>query len=259
MLRAPVRLSASTFEVLWQWMRLGDLPAPLFVPAVGATVEERQAVERAARDELIRLKLVDGDELADDLTLALQLLARPTSEFYGWLVRPDNSVVSALVATHADKAVLAILKGDRVRLSGVPATDPAQRLVDLVPWVPPVRPARSITVPADRFYFGARGDEVDLRVLEDNTRSSGDAEVVKLRALVAEPSTGRGQLFTATRDHLGRRHKSTEPIYYLDTGQGRWLLHTTARRGGAPWLTAAPGSPDALVRALYDSNRQLTA
>jgi hypothetical protein len=117
-------------------------------------------------------------------------------------------------------------------------------------------------VPADEFALvpepaGRHGGFTASRGVLDMGLSGGlDADVTRLRELVAEPDRGRAQLFAAVRDRGGRRRKSIRPIYYLDTEAGRWLLHTSSRHGES-WLTASPGSPEALIRALYDTRREL--
>ncbi|HEX3779063.1 MAG TPA: ESX secretion-associated protein EspG [Pseudonocardiaceae bacterium] len=265
MLKGAVRLSAATFELVWQYSRLGDLPTPLFVPSAGATVAEREAVGRAALDELAGNGLIVGrDDVHEDLVEALRLLARPTDEFYGWFVRADGSVLSGLVGVHQQKAVLAVLENDRVWLSPVAPGTPAQALVGVAPRVAPVH-AKSITVPANEFALpkepvrGRRRDDFEASgsLLQGGMPSGLQVDVEKLRALVSEPDQGRAQLFAAVRDRNGRRRKSDRPIYYLDNQDGRWMLHFTTQQGGEPWLTAAAGSPEALTHALYDARRDL--
>jgi hypothetical protein len=192
MLQGAVRLSVATFELVWQYLRLGDLPTPLFVPPVGATVAERQAVGRAAIEELASRDLIVGkDDVHEDLVQALMLLGRPTDEFYGWFVRADGSVLSGLVGVHQQKAVLAVLENDRVWLSPVAPGTPAQALVGIAPRVAPVR-AQSITVPVNEFALpaeargGRRDDfEVGRQLLQGTMPSGRQVEVDRLRALVS--------------------------------------------------------------------------
>ncbi len=266
MLQGEVRLSAVTFEVVWRYLRLGDLPTSLFVPTAGATVAEREVVVRAAITELAEHDLITGrDDVHEDLVQTLQLLARPSDEFYGWFVRADGSVVTGLVGVRQQKAVRAVLENDQVRLSPVAPGAAARALVSIAPRLEPVH-AKSITVPADEFALPKESGGRDRRwdsfeasrsLLTGGASSAREVDVQRLRALVAEPDRGRAQLFAAIRDRGGRRHKSDRPIYYLDTRDGRWLLHFTVRQGGEPWLTAAPGSPEALVQALHDTRRTL--
>ena len=266
MAQGGVRLSAATFELIWQYLRLGEMPTALYVPPEGATVAERQAVGRAAIDELAEQDLLVGrDELDEEVAGLFRLLARPADEFYGWFVRADGSAFSGLVAVHQRRAAMAILDNGRAWVAPVAPTTPAQALIGIAPRGRPVT-AKSITVPADEFTVpteptepaGRRSDfEAARGVLEDNIPESHDSDVNRLRALVAEPDRGRAQLFVALRDRAGRRRKSARPIYYLDTEAGRWLLHFTSRHGGEPWLTAAPGSAEALTHALYDTRREL--
>lgn len=266
-----VRLSASTFEIVWHRMGFDDLPTPLFVPPAGATGPARRAAEQAAVDELRGLGLIDGrDELDDEVTEAFQVLCRPADEFYGWFVRSDNTVFSAVAAVCEQRAVLAVLEESAVWLSGISPDTPAQAVVGVAPRLAPVR-ANSVSAPADDFYLpslGAVGRADSKAASADGNANDGvvrgrvtpkghEAAGARLRALVAQPSIGRGQLFVATRDQLGRRRKSARPIYYLDTDGGRWMFHFSAPRGGQPWLTAAPGAPEVLARAMYDTHREL--
>lgn len=258
MLSSAVRLSATTFEILWRRMGFDDLPTPLFVPPAGEA--ERHAAERAAVDELRRLNLIAGrDELDDEVTAAFGLLRRPVDEFYGWFVRSDRTVFSAVAAVREQRAVLAVLDENAVWLSDISPDGPAQALVGVAPRLAAVR-ATSISAPAGDFYLPPPGTAVpaDDRIVRGRVTPKGhEADGAKLRALVAQPSIGRGQLFVATRDQLGRRRRPDRPIYYLDTDGGRWMFHFSTARGGEPWLTAAPGAPEVLTRALYDTHREL--
>ncbi|HEV3355984.1 MAG TPA: ESX secretion-associated protein EspG [Pseudonocardiaceae bacterium] len=263
MAQGGVRLSAATFELIWQYLRLGEMPTALYVPPKGATVADRQAAGRAAIDELAEQDLLVGrDDLDEEVAALFRLLARPTDEFYGWFVRADGSAFSGLVGVHQRRAAIAILDNGRAWVAPVAPTTPAQALIGIAPRGRPVT-AKSITVPADKFtapteparrhsdFEAARG------VLADSIPESRDSAVNRLRALVAEPDRGRAQLFVALRDRAGRRRKSARPIYYLDTEAGRWMLHFSSRHGGEPWLTAAAGSAEALTHALYDTRREL--
>ena len=267
MLHTTVQLSAATFEVVWSTLRLGDLPNPLFIPPAGATVAARQDVLRDAVAELRSRDLLTRDnDLRDDVTAALRLLRQPTDEFYGWLVRPDDTALSALVAVGDDRAVLAILDNDLVRLCGTAPGTPAQTVVGLAPRLSPA-PGTSISVPATEFALPAAppagrftrpaGSGEFGPVLQANIPSGRQSDGARLRELVARPSIGRGQLFAATRNRTGRRVAAAAPLYYLDTDDGRWMLHLTRQQGGEQWITAAPGTPEGLTRALYDTHREL--
>lgn len=250
MTQGAVRLSATTFELVWRYLRLGELPTPLFVPPTVA--KQREAIEELGEADL----LAGREDLDGHLVGLLRLLARPADEFYGWFVRANGSAYSGVVAVHQGKAALAVLEDDRLYLTPIPANTPAQSLLGIAPRRPPVA-AKSITVPVAEFGPppGARGRHADFApargVLAD------DVDVARLQALVSGPDQGRGQLFVAVRDPAGRRRKSVRPVYYLDTDEGRWLLEYTVRHGGEPWLTAAPGAPQALTHALYQARREL--
>lgn len=258
-----VRLSASTFELIWQYLRLGDLPTPLFVPPS----EQRSTAGKVALEELGEQNLLTGrDELDEELAGLLRVIAAPSDEFYGWFVRPDGSAFTGLVGVRQRRAALAVVDGDRVYLADVAPKTPAQALVGIAPRRRPV-PAKSITVPADEFALvpepvGRHGEFSTSRGVLDGGMSGGlDQDVTRLRELVAEPDRGRAQLFVAVRDRGGRRRKSVRPIYYLDTDDGRWLIQFSKRqsssRHGERWLTASSGSPEALIHALYDTRREL--
>jgi ESX secretion-associated protein EspG len=247
-------MSAATFEVLWHAQGLGDMPTALFVPVHGSNVAERKQVLRATLDELRGRGLAEGPDLRPDVTAAFQLLQKPVDEFYGWMVRPDNTVLSVFVAVRDQQAVQAVLDNDRVWMSAVQASAPAQAALGVAPRNAPAR-GRSITAPMNEFAPGGGQGNHSGGMMQAAPHRGSPAGA--LRQLVGEPSTGHGQFFVATRDERGHRRKSTRPVYYLDTQAGRWLIHVTAQQGGQPWINASPGTPEALARALYDTRREL--
>ena len=81
-------------------------------------------------------------------------------------------------------------------------------------------------------------------------------EARRLDALLRTPRLGWAQLYAATRDCTGTRHRCADSIDVLDVAhQGRWLIYRTTGTGSSAAITAVPGSPAAIAAKLLESAR----
>ncbi|GGM34461.1 ESX secretion-associated protein EspG [Longimycelium tulufanense] len=249
MLRASVALSTLAYDVLWQHHNLGDKPNALNTPSPGTTHEERAVLEHRAWTELEHTGLLHRGRIDEDLRDALEVLAHPTDEVYGWINQAHREDYTALAALHGDAAILAVLINQVLHLHPIRPTALAESLVSALPEVPPAR-GRSVTLPAD-YLAGRRPAEPDDDWFEE-VRPADTETTDYAREVLALPRISAGQLHVATRDRLGRRHRTLHPVAFIDTSEGRWMAQRRPTRGNRPWAVIAPADRRLLVARLNE-------
>lgn len=239
MLYQPITV---TVDALARVMRLYGLGGPHMTLAAGAVWTEPDS-DRLADQAALRIFAESG--MANDVGLhrglvdSLAVLARPTTEFYGWFTNQDTTT-GVLAAAIGGDAVLARRRDDRIQL--VPA-DPerlAEAIVGCLPQVPPAR-GSSINVPRSRLRAGrvTTGDEAAFDRLRQR------------------PATGAGELHAAIRDRMTqRRFAARYSIGYHDTTEGRWWLQVIPGHDDE-WIVAAPATRELLITRLRDAQLDL--
>jgi hypothetical protein len=238
MTRSPVTLSVDTLLTITRWRHGEPHPVVSYTPTWYDDTTLR-VLDARARAELTHHGLMHGDRLDPDFNDVLGALMRPCHELYGWITamaadRPRHYGVLAgfayqqgflLVHEHGTNAVLLTPVGlDQV-------------LDSFLAQLPPARPANQsgITVDYEEFLAATRKRERSGR------RASVPPEVRALRALLAQPRPGAGNLYSAARGSSGARARILRPVNYLDTPDGRWLL-TLYTEHGRRWVTARPAT-----------------
>lgn len=179
-----------------------------------------------------------------ELVASLTVLCRPGAEFYGWINDGDKTR-GVLAAAIGREAILAIRDADTVTVNQIRP----ESLPDvLVAQTPDVHPARG-----DSLNF-LRSDVV----APAGGRHRGEAsEIRTVHQIMAQPTTGGGELYAALRDRTSRRRAVPYPLRYADTGTGRWLNHMTDAPGGEHRVLVAPATRTDLVRRLQEMHRSL--
>ncbi|WP_040587997.1 ESX secretion-associated protein EspG [Sciscionella marina] len=242
MLRLPVRLSAETFAVTWRYAKVGELPDALYVPMPGGEQDDPYAsahAELAAFAELRELAGEDRRGFTADLEGVYQMLAGAQEEYFAWIIGTNGFGVSALLACHGGHAMLAVLDGNTVRISQA-NPDPGA-LVTALPAFPPAR-FRPVSVPSAELFETAPEE------------LTGD--VALLREVFATRPIGKGQYYVAVRSPNGRRHIAPSPVNHIDPDPGRVLFYTTDN-GGGEYITAKPGSAEAIAEQLLRTREDL--
>ncbi len=241
MLPRPVRLPVDALATLLRHARIGELPEVLAPVAVWRHHDEAQAAQASAYEEAKRLGWLDSrGQLDVDVAAALSVLCRANVEYYGWVARQR----SILAAATGRKAILAIRDGAEISLRKTKASKLAEALVEQLPDMHPGS-GTPVSVSVDELRAATKKQKParpDLR---------------QVLQVMAQPSTGSGELWVAVRDSLGRRTEITHPLRYADTAWGRFLNLATVSSGGDLWLTVAPASPSDLVTRLRSLERAL--
>jgi hypothetical protein len=228
---------------------LGELHITLAPTAVWTPSENDHAADVKARDEIARLGGIDRRGRLDiDLEATLSLLCKPRAEFYGWL-NYDHATIAVLVAASGRDAVLAIRTGDTVSLTQAQPEHLPELLIAQAPDVPP---ARGHTITVTLADLKPDTSQVSVGV----GARHGKPEVRMAQQIMETPTTGGGQLFTAVRDSMGRRHRVTHPLRYIDTVHGRWINVTLPGQERRVFL--APADRRAVVGRLHDMHVGLT-
>lgn len=235
----PVELHVDVLAELVAWAGLGELHIALQPEPVWRSPQERADFSRAAGVALANAGVLHGPAVIDpDFQDLLPLLTQPATECYGWFSVAEETR-SVLAAAGSMDALLAVRVGDAVRLSTIRRDG---LVAALVAALPPAAPARGETLLV-------RGTEI--AALNEPTGASErevPAHVTEMLRIAKLPVLGSGELYTASRDTLGR-HTTRGPVRYMDTERGRYL-NLVSGAGDALELVLAPGTPDALVAAL---------
>ena len=249
MLGSPVTLSTDTLLTIIRWRHGEPHPVVSYTPTWYDDAALR-GLDVRARAELAHHGLAHGNRLHPDFNDVVGALMRPDHELYGWVSmmvadRPRHYGVLAGFAYQQGFLLVHEPEADAVALTAVDLDDVFD---SFLAQLPPVRPANrpGITVDYEEFLTASaprrRGGFAGFR-------ESVPAEVQELRALVAQPRFGAGNLFSAVRRGSGARARIQRPVTYLDTPEGRWLF-TLYTDHGRRWATARPATRDLIASFL---------
>lgn len=242
-------LSELEFDVLWEHLRLAEMPLAIKVASPGKTHVERESVTKTVWDSLAGRGLVSGRGIDQDLQDLLSLLDRADCEIDArlWL----DGGVRALLAAKGHDAVLARLSDGRLSLAPIDVEALPRAALSLLPELP-AGPGYSITVPSAELDAAAAeaetADELGW-ILRDHGVAPDEAD--ELAAMVGNVRR-RGQFGAAARDQYGRRHRPDRVVGFFDTPHGRYLQLRRAKSGGVAWSTVAPADDRRLSQYLTD-------
>lgn len=207
-----------------------------------------RALDEHARDELARHFLVSSGRTTPEFDDLIDVLVRPDRELYGWIDavldgRPRRYGVLAVAGYRVGLLVVRDLDTDVVVMRSARPSRLVEEFVGQLPDVP-AGVGEAVSMPYDDFLVATteRDEFVGFHVQRD-------PRVAALRELLAEPRTGAGNLYTATRSDHNARRRNEHPVNYIDTPSGRWL--TTLRSDGEQLIaTARPATRHTIARAL---------
>ena len=238
----PITLSALEFDVLWEHLRLGQLPLVVKVPSPGKTFEERARLEERAWADLEGRGLGRPVELNADIENILSVLAKPDREVDARAYAGGRHV-RVLAAATDERAAVAELCDGEVRLRHASATGlPAAALAVLPPLAP--GPGQSVTLRTEDFEAAARGAEgthegFHKSLLEHGIRADDAGPLAEMIKDVA----GTGNFGAAARDKFGRRRRADRVVSFFDTEDGRYVQIRRPAPDGTQWTTISPADP----------------
>ena len=237
MLYDPVTLALDTISTVWRRENLGE-PHNVFVDTKYWLDEdgERQALQRAG-DDMAMHGLLMGRDLSPDFRETLEILARPSVEYFGWIgVMPTHeasgSNIAVLAASVGQDGVLAIRDGDQVTLGPCSADGLAEALVDKMPNVPaghgrsvnlPEREVRQLRAPARQRRAGRGASAARRR----RSTSSPGSRWPRTRAICSRCWSCRAAVAASCTRRRGRAAASG------DATRIRWCTWTPNRAGGS--------------------------
>lgn len=261
MLKAPVRIPASSWEAIRQRYGIEQQHATLYVPIPDVSLADFPAWERQAFDELNRIGLANGFSVHQDVVDTMRLLAAPPVELHGRIGYHNKVAVGFVAASDGREAVVTVLDDNALHLRPIAPDKLSEAAAGLLPPAPPGR-GQSISMAMDRVEqltggrTASRRDDEDQSWLQSST-DQADPEGRALQRLLAEPRLGGGRVYAGLLDNLGRRRKSTEPLTYMDFESGRWLFRKKPGAGGEMWMVIQPASQETLAGFANELLREL--
>lgn len=258
-----VTLTLDTLATVWRQENLGELHNTLVdVPAWRDDAAEREALANATA-ELTQRGLLVGRDLHADLRDTLNLLARPSMEYYGWIGYTDEErtvSLAVLVAAIGQDAIHVVRDGQQVHIGPTRAEAMSDTLVGHLPQVPPAR-GRSVNLPeaevrqlvADRMHAAPGASKpLPAEAFDIFGKASMAEDARDLVTAMDQPRSGGGELYVAARVRSGERRRCENPLVYVDTQQGRWMTQLSSGRPGERWIVSAPASRQLLMSKLNE-------
>lgn len=249
----PMIISSVEFDVVWEHLRLGEMPLVLKVPSPGKTYSERRRLVNDTWRSLESRGLGGPVGLDARFEHLVQLLERPQREIDGrlWLGRRAGSV-RVLAAATGRSAVLATLTSRGVTLREVSPTGLDRAALAVLP-AAPAGPGESVTLPSDDLDAavanGGPAPRDFAAALRDRGLRARDADT--LAAMVTQLRR-HGQFGAAVRDRLGQRHRADRVVGFFDNRLGRYLQLRRNSPSGQLWSTFAPADNRQLLASLAE-------
>jgi ESX secretion-associated protein EspG len=252
----PIAISAVEFDVLWEHLRLGEMPLVLRVPSPGRTYAERRELSASAWQALTERGLCHRRSVGDRLANLLRLLESPNQEIDGRFGVTKG--VRLLVAATGDEAVFALLTKHGLTLSEIPVTGLAREALAALPAVP-AGPGESITVrAADLDAAATEAAEPDAFELALCRRGLSQRDASTLRRMLGNVRR-QGQFGASARTRGGHRRRAPHVIGFFDTDAGRYLQLRQTTADGVAWSTVSPADTRLLTTQLADLLAGITA
>ena len=258
--RIPGRLTvtATEFDVVWEWLGLGATPVVLQLTSPGRTDVERRRIVDTAWQGLRQRQLADVTGPDPEIIRLMHLFAAPSEqvELRIWAERETR----ALATRRNGATALTLRRGEEITLSS--AVTPNRALLGVLP-AAVVGPGHSVTLP-----------EADLTAAYDDLAAgcpvreglisrgvdTGDAELIEA---IFTAVIGRAQVSALAADSWGVLHRLRQFITALDTRHGRYLLRRDPAGDGSNWITISPTDPrrtlhrmdELLTQATMNANR----
>ena len=264
MLYQRVTLSLETLTTVWQRENLGDMHNVLVDTPVWRDDDASREALHGATGELAQQGLLAGRDLHPDLRDTLNLVARPSIEYYGWIAYTDPEHgpvnIGVLVAATGTDAVLVVRDRQAVHLEPARSEGMAETLLRHLPARPAAR-GRSVNLPAaevrrlvaDRMQAAPGGSApLPASAFDIFPRASMAEDARELITAMDEPRSGGGELYVAARARSGERRRCENPVIYVDTQRGRWMTQLSSGKPGERWIVSAPASRQLLLSKLNE-------
>lgn len=235
----PVTIPVFALAALIEWEGVGEPHLVLRPPRVWREPAEQAELSRAAFDALAGSGVLSGQGQVDQhLRDVLPLLTAPLIDYSGWFT-DEGRTKGVLAAAGALDAVVAVRDGDLVRVASASRDRLAAAMIAELPDVPAGKGSRLEVTGADIEHLHAPSGVAERQVPEN---------VAQLIKAVRRPVRDGGELYTASRDAVGRS-VTRGPVWFADTDDGRYLNHTSGV-GDTLTIVHEPATTAALISAL---------
>ncbi|MCP2246461.1 ESX secretion-associated protein EspG [Lentzea aerocolonigenes] len=253
MLRSRVAIPVTALYQAWQAAGLPSLHRALLAQVdydeerlESGDLSELDQLQRTAWAQLEQTGLARGSQVHPDLAGALRLVVEAGVEYWAYFSVKDGPQQSALVVSNGQDALRIVLTPDQqFVLEPVRPEEAPQALVGALPPTPAGK-GNPITVPEDALKQKRQPSYEDTGSFMQQSRPTStpnDQLVAQLKEIMGQPRTGAGQVYSAKRDHRGRKQRCLAPLSYIDTPSGRYLA---AKSEG--WLRVQPADFATLAR-----------
>jgi ESX secretion-associated protein EspG len=234
----PITLSALEFDVLWEHLRLGDMPLVVKVPSPGKTHEERALLEARVWAGLEARGLGRPVEVDRDIEEILSVLAKPQREVDVRAYAGRN--IRVLAASVTEGGAVAELSDDRVTLRRTTESSLPSAALAALPSAP-AGPGRSVTLPTIDFEEAAKTAANSREGFGDALLERGlRPDDVEAMVEMIKDVTNMGNFGAAARDRLGRRRRAERVVSFFDTEDGRYVQTRRPADDGTMWTTISP-------------------
>lgn len=231
-----ISLRLATFELLWDHLALGPIPAPFEIRSVGRTDAERASLRGAMWHDLRARGLARDGRLEPRIVALFEVLGRADESISSLAIMDDGRIVRAMAAANGESAALTV---QGVRNLHIARIEPAELPLSIVDLLPAARafPGRAVTVadgagPAHAIHTANSADERAARMLAD----------VRVRA----------GYFTVR----GRHEAQSTNLAWVDTDRGRFSSRYVTDPAGRRSTAHTPVGRDELVAQLAGLLRQ---
>jgi hypothetical protein len=225
-------LTAASLDILWEDLKLGNLPLPLAVQSVGETYEDRRRIRDQVWRDLTERGLAHRGKLDAELHEALSVLVHFDTAISLFGVLDGSTEVRARASGNTRFAVVVRQVKDGFRLQPVEATKLVWSILDVLPDERPF-PGRPITLretAADRSGY--------LQPARNVARDSDEA-----KRMFTTPRIRAG-FFTVYGQGDHGRDVSSPQLAWVDTEQGRFLSVAKTTSVGKSTLHAPAGKQE---------------
>ncbi len=255
MLEKPLKLHMEALASLVRMENLGDLHVTLKPQPLWRRKADQNRLETEARNEFQRLGLLDRRGRVEvEIAASLAVLCRAGAEFYGWINEGDDTK-GVLAGAIGREAILAVREAATVTITQIRPEALPNALVAQTPEVGPSR-GEAVSVLRSDMLAPVGGRQ---RTAAGVGMRPAPPEVRIVQQVIAQPTTGAGELYVAVRDRMGRRTSCRSPLRYADTAGGRWLNHMTPAGDGDERVLVAPATRADLIGRLQEMHRNLTS
>jgi len=251
-LRTRVAIPVIALYQAWQAAGLPSLHRALLTQVdfdedllVSGDVSELERLQRTAWAQLEAYGLARGSQIHPDLAAALRLVVEAGVEYWAYFSLKDGPQQSALVVSNGEDALRIVLtQQQEFVLEPVRPDEAPQALVGALPPTPAGK-GSPITLPEDALEQKRQSYEDTGSFLQQSrpTSTPNDTLVAQLKEIMNQPRIGGGQVYSAKRDHLGRKQRCIAPLTFIDTPSGRYIA---AKDQG--WLRVQPADFGTLAR-----------